>query len=150
EYDSTNSATVVDFEDVTEKGIREIPSGLGGLMWWNLVALKVAPSYTNNAASGDYVAYNSSGHPARIWNSEPFTFTGGHFGVAWRRANGETLRLRGWRRGELVYEDEVPLSNLGPIWFQADYRKIDRLDLATEHYWQVVMDDLGFVVPEPL
>lgn len=143
----TGTHMVVDYEDVTEKSIREMPSGAGGLMWWNMVALQVAPSYNNNAVSGNYVGYNSSGHPARIWSDDPFSFVGGHFGVAWQRAHGETLHLRGYRRGELVYEDSISLSYLGPVWFQADYNDIDRLDLATEHYWQFVSDDLSFVVP---
>lgn len=140
--------TIVDFEGVTEKNIREMPNGVGGLMWWNMVALQLGPSYQNNAVSGNYVGYNSSGHPARISSPEPFSFVGGHFGVAWRKAHGETLRLRGWRRGELVYEDSITLSYLGPVWFQADYRDIDRLDLATDHFWQFVSDDLQFIVPE--
>lgn len=145
--DPLGTRVLVDYEDITERSIREMPSGVGGLMWWNMVVLQVAPSYSNNAVSGNYVGYNSSGHPARIWRDDPFSFTGGHFGVAWQRAHGETLHLRGYRRGELVYEDSITLSYLGPVWFQADYNNIDRLDLATEHYWQFVSDDLKFVVP---
>ncbi len=140
---------LVDFEDVTDKSIREMPNGVGGLSWWNFVALEVAIAYTNNAMSGHYVAYNSSGHPARIYHDEPFDFVGGNFGVAWSRANGETLQLRGWRGEELVYEDSITLSYLGPIWFAADYRGITRLDLQTEHYWQFVSDDLVFRVAPP-
>ena len=142
---------VIDFDDITSRDIKEMPNGVGGLMWWNMIAYEAGqPAYTNNSVSGEFVGYNSSGHPARIWNPEPFSFVGGHFGVAWRRAHGETLRLRGYRRGELVYEDAITLSYLGPVWFQADYRDIDRLDLATDHYWQFVTDDLSFVVPKPV
>lgn len=142
---------VIDFEDVTNRAIREMPNGVGGLMWWNMIAYQAGqPGYTNNSVSGDFVGYNSSGHPARIWSPEPFSFVGGHFGVAWQAAHGETLRLRGYRRGKLVYEDTITLSHLGPVWFQADYRDIDRLDLATDRYWQFVTDDLSFVVPEPV
>jgi hypothetical protein len=36
------------------------------------------------------------------------------------------------------------------VWFQADYADIDRLDLATDRYWQFVTDDLHFLVPEPV
>jgi hypothetical protein len=144
------SRVVIDFEDITERDIREMPNGVGGLRWWNMIAYVAGqPAYTNNVTSGNYVGYNSSGHPARIWSPKPFSFVGGYFGVAWRRSHGETLRLQGWRSGELVYEDTIRLSYLGPIWFQADYRDIDRLDLATEHYWQFVSDDLSFIVPEP-
>ncbi len=138
------SEKVLDFEKVTPRRLREMPNGIGGLNWWNMVALKVGRAYANNSVSGDYVAYNSSGHPAQITLDEGFDFAGGNFGVAWKRANGETLHLRGWRGDKLVYEDEITLSNLGPVWFEADYRNITRLDLATEHHWQFVTDDMKF------
>lgn len=140
---------LVDFEGVTEKNLREMPSGVGGLRWFNMVALRLDSGYTNNAISGHYVGYNSSGHPARIYHATPFDFVGAHFGVAWRRANGETLHLRGWRGEELVYEDSIELSYLGPVWFAADYRGITRLDLETEHYWQFVTDDMVFRIGPP-
>ena len=143
-----SAITLIDFEDVTRKDIREMPNGVGGLSWWNFVCLEVDISYTNNAVSGYFVAYNSSGHPGRIYHDEPFDFEGGFFGVAWQRANGEWLRIQGWRGEEQVYEDWVRLSNLGPVWFDADYRGITRLDLQTEHYWQFVTDDLAFRLPE--
>ncbi len=133
---------ILDFENVTPRRLREMPNGIGGLDWWNMVALRVGRAYANNSVSGDYVAYNSSGHPARISHEKGFDFAGGSFGVAWKRANGEKLHLRGWRGDKLVYEDEIALSNLGPVWFEADYRNITRLDLATEHYWQFVTDDM--------
>lgn len=149
--DHQDDQVVIDFDDVTSRSIKEMPNGVDGLMWWNMIAYKAGqPGYTNNSVSGEFVGYNSSGHPARIWSPEPFSFVGGHFGVAWKAAHGETLRLRGYRRGKLVYEDAITLSYLGPVWFQADYQDIDRLDLATDHYWQFVTDDLSFVVPEPV
>jgi len=142
----STDVSVVDFESITQKNIKEIPNGVGGLNWWNFVALACAPGYTNNAISGNYVAYNSSGHPCQISSPKPFDFVGGYFGIAWKTAHGDTLLLRGWKSGELVYEDRITLSYLGPVWFDAEYRHIDRLDIATEHYWQVVMDDLAFRV----
>jgi hypothetical protein len=140
--------SIVDFESVTEKSIREMPNGVGGLNWWNVVVLEVAPGYTNGAQSGYHVAYNSSGHPARIYHDAPFDFVGGFFAVAWARANGETLHLRAWRGDELVNSDTIVLSNLGSVWFDADYRGITRLDLHTERYWQFVSDDLTFRLNE--
>jgi hypothetical protein len=135
---------LLDFEQVTPRRLREMPNGIGGLNWWNMVALRVGRAYANNSVSGNYVAYNSSGHPAQITRKQAFDFAGAHFGVAWKRANGETLHLKGWRGDKLVYEDEINLSNLGPIWFDADYRNITRLDLATKHHWQFVTDDMKF------
>lgn len=138
------AAVVVDFESVTQNPIREIPSGVGGLTWWNFVCLRRSPAYSNGLVSGNYVAYNSSGHPGRISDDKPFDFVGGYFSVSWKHANGETLNLWAWKDGILKYSDKVTLSNLGPIWFQADYQDIDRLDIYTTHYWQLVMDDLAF------
>ncbi len=39
--------------------------------------------YRRSRTSGEFVAYNSSGHPAAISSDEPFDFVGGYFGVAW-------------------------------------------------------------------
>jgi hypothetical protein len=140
--------SIVDLESVSEKDIKEMPNGVGGLSWWNFVVLEVAPSYANGAHSGNHIAYNSSGHPARIYHDAPFDFVGGFFAVAWARSNGETLHLRAWRGDELVNSDTIILSNLGSVWFDADYRGITRLDIHTEHYWQFVSDDLTFRLNE--
>ena len=72
---------------------------------------------------------------------------GAYFGVAWERAEGETLIVEGWREGGSVYRDEVALSHLGPVWLQADYRGIDELRLSTLHYWQFTTDDMLFRLP---
>jgi hypothetical protein len=140
--------SIVDLESVSEKDIKEMPNGVGGLSWWNFVVLEVATSYANGAHSGNHIAYNSSGHPARIYHDAPFDFVGGFFAVAWARSNGETLHLRAWRGDELVNSDTIMLSNLGSVWFDADYRGITRLDIHTEHYWQFVSDDLTFRLNE--
>ncbi|MDT8410137.1 MAG: hypothetical protein RQ741_11100 [Wenzhouxiangellaceae bacterium] len=38
----------------------------------------------------------------------------------------------------------MSLSAFGPVWFDAAYRSITRLELATRHYWQFVIDDPAF------
>ena len=50
--------------------------------------------------------------------------------------------LKGWRGDVLVYEDEITLSDLGPVWFDAEYRDVTRLEMQTKHYWQFVADDM--------
>lgn len=139
---------VIDFETVTPRGISEIPNGAGGLDWWNMIAYRVKRAYANNSVSGNYVAYNSSGHPARISHPKGFDFAGSYFGVAWKQANGETLTLKAWRGETLLHEDEITLSDLGPVWFEADYRGITRLDLVTRRHWQFVTDDMAFRLTE--
>ena len=136
----------LDFENLTGSALAELPSGVGGLNWHNMVATDFlfynGPGYMNNSISGHFVAYSSGGHPVTIWHDEPFDFVGGYFGVAWPEAHGETLIARAWSDGELIAEDRVPLSALGPVWFDAEYRGVDRVELSTEHYWQFVADDM--------
>jgi hypothetical protein len=94
--------------------------------------------------SGEYVVYNSSGHPTKAFADKPFDFLGGYFSVAWDGAEGETLRIEGWRGDELVYQDEIELSYLGPVYFDANYTDVMAVKFSTRHYWQFVGDDLTF------
>lgn len=140
------------FDDlITHQDLTEIPNGYGRLKWTNFISthsrLYKGEGYINNLVSGDYVLYNSSGHPAEIYNDVPFDFIGGHFGVAWyNQAEGETLNIRAWKGQDLVAEDKIALSSFGPVYFLANYESITRLEFETEHYWQMVADDLTFVV----
>lgn len=140
--------TATDFDTITLEDVAEIPSGIGGLAWSNMVVADHTyyggGGYVNTLISGRYVCYNSSGHPAAVQRSKPFDFYGGYFGVGWARAEGETLIVRGWRGETLVYEDEIELSRIGPVWFDADYRAVTRVDFSTRHYWQFVCDNLFF------
>ena len=139
-----------DFEYLHRADIDKIPNGHAGLNWNYLLAidnqLYRGPGYVNTLTSGRAVAYNSSGHPVTISGmpDEQFDFLGAYFGVAWPAAEGESLVVEAWRGAELVGREVLKLSHLGPVWFEADYRGIDKLTLSTEHYWQFVMDDMLF------
>lgn len=143
----------VDFEEVTRARMIKIPNDPGGLHWINFIVLENefynGEGYINNTVSGRYLAYNTSGHPTYIEREGGFDFVGAYFGVAWLRAEGEYLDIRAWRGNELVGEDSFQLSALGPVWFEADYRNITRLEIATRHYWQFVIDNPVFRLPEP-
>jgi hypothetical protein len=144
---AASAVETIDFDQLVDgEALRKIPSGYAGLNWQNLVATHSryyqGEGYINGVTSGDYVAYNGSGHPVSISSAEPFDFLGASFALAWLRAEGETLRIRAWRGGELLHEDQVALSAMGPVYFAAGYRGIDRLELSTEHYWQFVTDDM--------
>jgi len=139
------------FDDLVSTGVLELPNGYGGLNWFNWIATHQmnyqGEGYINGCMSGEFVAYNSSGHPAVISSDQPFDFVGGHLTGAWLTVEGEIVRAKGWRRDELVYEDALPLSAMGPVYFAADYRGVTRVEFATDHYWQVVVDDMTFRLP---
>jgi hypothetical protein len=144
---------VVDFESITLSGITKIPNGVAGLNWNALLAVDNefygGEGYINTTMSGRFVSYNTSGYPVTIARDDGFDFRGGYFGVAWRSAEGETLRIHAWRGDTLIGSEALSLSSLGPVWFDADYRDITRLELLTDHYWQFVADDLSFGLREP-
>lgn len=148
EADHAGSVTV-GFDDLlVSDAVVKVPNGYHGLGWRNWVTIHnrfSGAGYINSTISGEFVAYTSSGHPAAIHRDEPFDFVGGHFGLAWSNAEGETLRVRAWRGDELLHEDAFALSAYGSVYFAADYRQITWLEFATDHYWQAVADDLTFV-----
>jgi len=129
----------------------KVPNGLAGLDWFYLNAIDAvfanAEGYVNTLSSGRYVGYSSSGHPVTISRPGGFDFYGGYFGVAMPAAEGETLRVAAWRRGTLVGEEDFTLSCLGAVFFDADYRSVDRVTLTTLHYWQFATDNLEIGVP---
>jgi hypothetical protein len=141
--------TLIGFDDLVTVGIKEIPFGYHGLNWHNWVATHHkfydGEGYVNITMSGEFVAYNSSGHPVKITRERPFDFVGGYFGSAWlHEAEGETLRVKGWRNDALAYDESIKLSALGPVYFSANFQNVTRLEFATHHYWQFVCDDLEF------
>lgn len=143
----------VDFESVTGALTAKIPGGTGGVDWNYLTAITPvgagAAGYMNTLSSGSYVGYSSSGHPVTISRDGGFDFYGGYFGAGLPEAEGETLLVQAFRGDLQVAEDEIVLSHLRPLWFDADYRNIDRLVLTTLHYWQFVTDDLVIAAPVP-
>src|SRR5262245_9546123 len=145
--DRKSNKTLVNFDDAIQTtAVLEIPSGYGGVGWQNWVITHnrtySGEGYINSTVSGEYVAYNSSGNPVKITSDKAFDFEGGFFGMAWSQSEGETLTVKAWRADELVHEDKLILSALGPLYFAAGYRNITRVEFATRHFWQFVADDL--------
>ena len=143
-----NREIPIDFESIALGELSKIPSGLAGLDWDNMVVSEFmfysAEGLVNGTTSGHFAAYNGSGHPVSLSHADGFDFVGGYFTAAWPRAEGEQLVVRAYRDGVLVGAESIELSSFGPVWFDADYRDIDRLVLGGKHYWQFVADD--FVV----
>jgi len=138
---------LVGFDDLTHSDtLYEIPNAYGELDWQNWIATHQkyygGYGYINGATSGEYVAYNSSGHPATIESSNPFDFLGAHVGVAWPQAEKGLIDIKAWRDNELIYHDRIRARTAGPSQFAADYEKVTRVEFSTDHYWQIVLDDI--------
>jgi hypothetical protein len=143
----SSSIRLVNFDTLMiGEAVQKIPSGFARVNWHNWVdthnRFYDGEGYINGTMSGEYVAYNGSGHPAAIDSAEPFDFVGGFFSVAWSEVEGETLHIKAWRGELLLHEDQLALSAMGPVYFDAGYTGLTRLELRTEHFWQFVSDDL--------
>jgi hypothetical protein len=148
---SSQASRTVTFDDLQSEGVLKVPSGYAGLGWDNFVMTHRKfydpEGYRNGVMSGEFLAYNGSGHPAAISSEKPFDFIGGYFSISTLDAQGETLAVTGWRGAELVYEEEMTLSALGPTYLAAQFEAVTRLEFRTEHYWQFTADDLVFALP---
>ena len=142
---------LVDFDGLVPAEIAKVPSGYHGLDWQNFVAaywkFYEPEGYRNGLMSGTFVGYNGSGQPATVSSDTPFDFIGGYVGLGSLSAEGEQLQIRGWRDEDLVYEETVTLSALGPSYFQAEFSAVTRIEFRTAHYWQAIFDDLEFRRP---
>lgn len=150
-FDSLPTTVVLGLDDLTTANtVAEIPNGYGGLDWSNWVAthriLYGGPGYVNGATSGEYVAYNSSGNPATVSSDQPFDFVGASIGSAWPEGEQYDVVIRAWRDEEVVHVDRISPSTSGPVFFDADYRSITSLEMASEANWQFVVDDAEFRV----
>lgn len=147
---SPGELVTVTFDDVSENELRKVPSGYGGLTWFNINAIKntfgrsTSRGYINNATSGTFVAYTSSGHPSTIGHRDGFDFVQVSIGTAWPNAEGETAVFEFLREDVVVATDEVTLSVYAPIIYSPRIANVTEVRITTKHYWQLVMDDLMF------
>ena len=137
----------IDFDGITSRGLRKIPSGYAGLNWFNLNAMARdytpgSQGYINGNTSGAHIAYTSSGHPAELWSDTPFDFISVALSGAWLKAEGETATIESWRGDELISRDRIVLSALAPVYYTPMLPDITRIRFSTGHYWQMVIDDL--------
>lgn len=138
---------LVGFDDLTPSDtLYEIPRGYAGLNWNNWVAThqkfykKVF--HVNGTVSSEYLAYASSGHPALFWSDKAIDFAGVYVTASYPESEDNNVIVRAWRADDLVYEDRFKPSTTGPLFFDADYRSINKVELTHENYWNVHIDDL--------
>ncbi len=146
-YATEGKQDSIRFDELTTSDtLFEIPNGYGKLNWRNWIATHQkfykGSGYINNTTSGEFAAYNSSGHPAAIHSKKKFSVIGFHIGVAWPQGERSPIRIRGLRDGKVIYDDIIRGKTAGPIFFAAQYHNIDTIDFETGQYWQIVLDDL--------
>ena len=139
---------VIGFDNLTTSDtLCEIPNGYEGLDWRNWVAthqkLYEGNGFINAATSSEYVAYNSSGHPATLSSSQMFDLVGVYAGMAWPDGERHDIVVKAWRNDTEVYHDRFRGTISGPTYFDADYRSVTRVEFASDGYWQIVVDDLA-------
>ena len=145
--DASAALETIDFDGVTARGLRKIPSGYAKLNWFNLNVVARdfhggSEGYVNGNTSGDHSCYTSSGHPAEIWSDQPFGFHSVMLGGAWLTAEGETAKIESWLGETLVATDLVRVSALGPVHYAPMLKAVTRIRLSSKTYWQLVVDDL--------
>lgn len=140
------SHVTMTFDDISANWLRKVPSGYGGLNWFNINAIKNTFSqssrgYINGATSGSWVAYTSSGHPTRISRADGFDFVQMNITLAWPSGEGETAIFEYWRGDTIIGTDEVTLSAFTPVVYAPRLTDVTKVRILTRHYWQMVMDD---------
>jgi hypothetical protein len=153
------AVTVLTFDDIgTPTNGESIPDGYGGLHWSEFgyqSCSRNSGGYNNGCVSGDYIAYNFGGDPAKVVADGSFDFIGAYLTAAWRI--GLNITVEGYRDGMLVHSQTVVVDYYGPTWFGFNFMNIDKVRFnsygGTEapglsgdgtHF---VMDN--FTIPEP-
>ena len=140
----------IDFNEVTPRGLRKIPSGYANLNWFNLNAISRdfqsgSEGYVNGNTTGDHSCYTSSGHPAELWSEKPFGFHSVMLSSAWLMSEGEVAKIESWLGDTPVSSDLVAVSALGPVHYAPMLKAVTRIRLSSKRYWQLVVDDLILV-----
>ncbi|MEC7763637.1 MAG: hypothetical protein VX874_17165 [Pseudomonadota bacterium] len=137
----------VSFDDlISSNNLIEVPAGVAGMVWQNFVATHrmyyQGAGYINGTTSGEYSAYNSSGHVATMRSDTPYDLVSVNLTLAWPAGLGGDIRVEALRDGEVVAHDAFRGSVYSPTRFAPDWRAITELRIYHETYWQVVIDDL--------
>ncbi len=134
------------FDDlITSQNIVELPS-FDGFRFHNFVVAHHkfynGWGYVNATVSGEFAAYNSSGHPARITSDRPFGLARVFLAAAWPDGAAYPVEITALRDGAVVATELVTISHLSPVLFEPRWADIDTLVIRHSAYWQVVMDDM--------
>ena len=139
-------ATRLSFDDlITSQNILELPS-FDGFLFHNFVVAHHkfygGWGYVNGTVSGEFSAYNSSGHAARVASDRPFGLDRVFVTAAWPQGAAYPVEFTALRDGAVVATETVAVSNLAPVLFEPRWSGIDQLVIRHAAYWQVVLDDM--------
>jgi hypothetical protein len=153
---------VITFDDISLPPIYNsygsIPNGYQGLNWNNFYVIYSAAlplsGYAAGMVSFPNAAFNSTGAPASLSSTTPFTFTSGYFTAAWN--DGLTVQVQGLNSGTVLYTQSLVLSAATPMLVTFNWQGVTEVDFAasggTLHAGynggpgtQFVMDNLSIV-----
>jgi len=164
---STSRGTVVTFDDLSETGSGSyFTAPYQGLVWSNFVSFNAVLSppvfgtngYYYGMVSASNAAANGIGSPAEIDSSGTnFNFLSAYLTGAYN--SNLNIEVKGFRGGNLLYDQTVVASATAPALFTFGYTNIDRLYFSnfggqpafgTPSAPQFAMDNFTFdLVPEP-
>ena len=101
--------------------------------------------------AGGNVGYNPyAAVPVDITKTDhsDFDFVSGVFASAWQDAQDVTIT--GWHNGTQVYSTTLHLSDTSATTFNANWHDIDHIQITTDDYSQIAMDDLTFAAASPM
>jgi hypothetical protein len=148
----SQSITTLGFDDI-EVGQDHvtITNGYGGLNWKNFGIFNGSKrpereGYKTGTVSPENIAFNQSGDPAAISGSTPFILRSGQFTAAF--VDGMSLRIRGYRDGQAVYDQTRVLRTNGPTLIEFDPTEVDRVAFVPTPSTPFVLDDLSYPTAE--
>ena len=130
-----------------------VPDGYFGMNWANMYYLN-APNYYGNPSgylngmiSSPNVAFNGSGTPAEMYAATPFHMIGSYFTAAWW---DESVEIKGYLAGNLVFDDSFAILYAGPIWHDFGGAYVDKVWFYSLGGSQMAIDNLTVnATPEP-
>jgi hypothetical protein len=132
-----------------------IPNGYGDLQWSNFSVLAANPRFTNNGyytgtISAPTVAFNRAGNPAAFGSDTPFDFKSGYLTFTVTASNVMPVKIQGYVRSRLAYENDYLLTNRIPVFINFDYLGVNEvrfIPFLPHHI--CAMDNLTINFPGP-
>lgn len=137
------------FDDVSPNEYVIIQNGYGGWRWNNFYiqnALNAGGFYSGMVSPAN-VAFNGLGNPASISSSTGFTLLSASLTAVY--VNTEQIRVQGFTRGTLTYNNTYGINNNGPTLINFNYVGVDEVRFIPPAFTWFAMDNLNSTVPEP-
>jgi hypothetical protein len=148
--DAKAVTTVLDFENIytfPSEAYGAMPPGYGGFTWNNR-AWWLTQAYFPNAVMGNVALYNRRAEPISIALNGHYSFEGAYI-TSIHRASID-VGVRGWRDGQLIYDQVITTGNAAPTFFTFGFEHVDTLDFSvvSSRAAYFTVDNLT-VIPNP-